>query len=109
MPSLTPHAGKDSQRADLRLPGITRLTPHPVRATGEDKGNRFGSQRWGDPEATRINVEPAKDCKSLPAQPSVVVWPPSGSEKIHPKYCAKDLCKFLILEAFSAMFQASRA
>ena len=78
MPSLTPHAGKDSQRADLRLPGITRLTPHPVRATGEDMGNRLGSQRWGDPEATRINVEPAKDCKSLPAQPSVVVWPPSG-------------------------------
>ena len=41
-------------------------------------GNRLGSHRWGDPEATRINVEPAKDCKSLPAQPSVVVWPPSG-------------------------------
>ena len=69
MPSLTPHAGKDSQRADLRLPGITRFTPHPVRATGEDMGNRLGSQRWGDPEATIINVEPAKDCKSLPARP----------------------------------------
>ena len=52
MPSLTPHAGKDSQRADLRLPGITRFTPPPVRATGEDMGNRLGSQRWGDPEAT---------------------------------------------------------